>query len=310
MISIVIPLYNKEKQIMNTLFTVLQQTFQNFEVVIVDDGSTDNSIEEVKKIHDSRIRIIHQINMGVSAARNRGVEVAKYNLVAFLDADDEWKSEYLETQYYLYQKYPECSVYTCNYEFQHSDGKVSNTIIHKLPFQEEDGILSNYFEVVSCSHPPMWTSAVMLKKVAIQAIGGFPVGVNSGEDLLTWARLAVYNKIAYSKRPLARYVETVSDTNVSKIKMRSGGEKYILDELLALYISMEEGIFKRQFKEFIIKWYKIHAVILIEVEKGHQAFKLAFKAIKFGGTLKTFFPIICLSLLPNKFSSYLFYKLR
>lgn len=310
MISVIIPLYNNEKQITNTLRTVLQQTFQYFEIVIVDDGSTDHSVLEVEKIYDTRIRIIHQTNKGVSAARNKGLEEAKYELVAFLDADDEWHPEYLSTQYELFCKYPVCSVYVCNYVFRNICGETINTIIRKVPFQEEDGILTNYFEVASCSHPPICSISIMVKKKVIQAIGGFPVGINSGEDLLTWARLAVHNKIAYSKRPLACYVETVSDTNVSKIKMRSGGEKYILDELLALYISMEEGIFKRQFKEFIIKWYKIHAVILIEVEKGHQAFKLAFKAIKFGGKLKIFFPIICLSLLPNKFSSYLFYKLR
>ena len=92
--------------------------------------------------------------------------------------------------------------------------------------------------------------------------------------------------------------------------MRSGGEKYILNELLRLYADMKEGSFKQQFKAFIIKWYKIYAVTLIEVEKGHQAISVAFHAVVFGGTLKSFFPIVCLGLLPNKLSLYLFYKLR
>ena len=93
MISVVIPLYNKEKQIKRTLQSVLTQTFQDFEIVIVNDGSTDNSTIEVEKIKDSRIRLIHQENAGVSAARNKGIEEAKYELIAFLDADDEWKSK-------------------------------------------------------------------------------------------------------------------------------------------------------------------------------------------------------------------------
>ena len=197
MISVIIPLYNKEKQIARTLQTVLEQTFQAFEIVIVDDGSTDGSVQEIEQIKDSRIRLIHQQNGGVSAARNRGITEARYDLVAFLDADDEWKPTYLETQYQLYQKYPECSVYACNYKFQNTEGRVTPTIIHKLPFQTEDGVLSNYFEVASCSHPPLWTSAVMVKKEAIQSIGGFPIGIKSGEDLLTWARLAVQYQIAY-----------------------------------------------------------------------------------------------------------------
>ena len=103
-ISVVIPLYNKEKKIEYTLKSVFTQTFQNFEIVIVDDGSTDNSVEEVEKFTDSRIRLIHQTNAGVSAARNRGIEAASGELIAFLDADDVWMPEYLATQYGLYQK--------------------------------------------------------------------------------------------------------------------------------------------------------------------------------------------------------------
>ena len=196
MISVVIPLYNKEKQIAYTLQSVFEQTFQDFEIVVVDDGSTDNSVEEVEKFDDSRIRLIHQTNAGVSAARNRGIEEARGELIAFLDADDEWMPEYLATQYGLYQKYPECSVYACNYEFRDSEGKVTPTIIRKLPFEGEDGVLSNYFEVASCSHPPICSISIMVKKTAIQAIGGFPLGIKSGEDLLTWARLAVNEKFA------------------------------------------------------------------------------------------------------------------
>ena len=117
MISVVIPLYNKEKQIKRTLQSVLTQTFQDFEIVIVNDGSTDNSTIEVEKIKDSRIRLIHQENAGVSAARNKGIEEAKYELIALLDADDEWKNKYLEVQYDLYKKYPKCDIFACNYEF-------------------------------------------------------------------------------------------------------------------------------------------------------------------------------------------------
>ena len=96
MFSIVIPLYNKELSISNTIQSVLDQTFQNFEIVIVNDGSTDNSVKEVEEFDDKRIRLIHQKNQGVSAARNRGIEEAKYEWVAFLDADDLWMKEHLE----------------------------------------------------------------------------------------------------------------------------------------------------------------------------------------------------------------------
>src|SRR5690554_5521626 len=96
MFSVVIPLYNKELSISNTIQSVLDQTFQNFEIVIVNDGSTDNSVKEVEKFDDKRIRLIHQENQGVSAARNRGIKEARYEWIAFLDGDDLWEKEHLE----------------------------------------------------------------------------------------------------------------------------------------------------------------------------------------------------------------------
>ena len=95
-ISVVIPLYNKAHTIVKTLNTVFAQTYQYFEVIIVNDGSTDESIKVIHdNFNDSRIRIFHQTNSGVSAARNRGVDEAKGNYIAFLDADDEWFPQYL-----------------------------------------------------------------------------------------------------------------------------------------------------------------------------------------------------------------------
>lgn len=260
MISVVIPLYNKEKQIAHTLQSVFNQTFQNFEVVIVDDGSTDGSVAEVEKLSDSRIRLIHQKNAGVAAARNRGIEEANGDLIAFLDADDEWKPEYLATQYHLSQKYPDCNVFACNYEFRNIEGKVTPTIIRKLPFTGEDGILSNYFEMASCSHPPLWTSAVMVKKQAIQAIGGFPVGIRSGEDLLTWARLAVNGQIAYSKKVVAIYDlgEGYVLTNLPPRRQDIGdpvGKELV--KLLSVYPE------KMALKRYISHWHKMRASVAI-----------------------------------------------
>lgn len=205
MISIVVPLFNKANQIAHTINSVLSQTFIDFEIIIIDDGSTDNSVAEISKINDDRIKLIRQSNTGVSAARNRGIKEAKYDLIAFLDADDEWKPDYLDVQYRLSQQYPECSVFACNYEFHNPNGEITPTIIRKLPFKSDTGILTNYFEVASVSHPPMWTSAVVVRKQAIESVGGFPVGIKSGEDLLTWARLAVKFKIAYNRTCLAIY---------------------------------------------------------------------------------------------------------
>lgn len=270
MISIVIPLYNKEKQINKTLKSVLAQSFQNFEIVIVNDGSSDNSALEVEKIKDSRIRLIHQQNAGVSAARNKGVEEAKYELIAFLDADDEWKPEYLTTQYELFRKYPECSVFACNYEFRSDDGITSNTIIRKLPFYGLDGVLSNYFEVASCSHPPLWTSAVMVKKEAIQAIGGFPLGIKSGEDLLTWAKIALYFKIAYTKRTCCIFNNDEKNYNTDQKNRLPNTPDIVGNQLEELLVKHRDI---KGLKVYISLWYKMRARVFLQKGLNEDARK-------------------------------------
>lgn len=248
MISVIIPLFNKENLISRTLHTVLNQTFQRFEIIIVNDGSTDKSIAEVNKIKDERIRIINQVNSGVSAARNRGIQEAKYELIAFLDADDEWKEDYLQTQYELYLKYPECSVFSTTYLFQKTNGRRTPPLIQHIPFEGICGILSTYFKVSAVSDPPLWTSAVMVLKSAIQTIGGFPLGVKSGEDLLTWARLACRYNIAYTIKPMAIYYQGYSNPRPPESK------DYVGEQLEILYKSYPDKI---GLKKYVAFWYKM-----------------------------------------------------
>ena len=302
MISVVIPLYNKEKQIACTLQSVFEQTFQNFEIVIVDDGSTDNSVEEVEKFDDSRIRLIHQTNAGVSAARNRGIEEASGELIAFLDADDVWMPEYLATQYGLYQKYPECSVYACNYEFRDSEGKVTPTIIRKLPFEGEDGILSNYFEVASCSHPLICSISIMVKKMAIQAIGGFPLGIKSGEDLLTWARLAVSGAIVYSRKSLAVFVRDEGLFNKDQQLRVPEKEDIVGLELKKLYNINRHII---GLNKYVALWHKMRTRIFIDKKDRRKAIKECLISMKYNMNVKILVFLV-LIFLPSSFSRKVF----
>lgn len=294
MISIVIPLYNKEKQIKNTLQSVLGQTFQNFEVIIIDDGSTDNSADEVKKIKEQRIRLVQQKNSGVSAARNRGIQEARFDLIAFLDAGDNWKPEYLATQYELYKKYPQCSVYCCNYEFHHSSGVVTPTLIRKLPFQETNGILFNYFEVASCSHPPICSISIMVKKEAIQAIGGFPLGVILGEDLIVWAKLACSYSIAYNTHPLAVY-NFASQKELIRPKRKpdiNDPVGTLLAELLQHYPDIP------YLKEYIAHWHKMRMVTFVRFGMKSEAYNEFTQITKLINPSKTILFWRCLNLLP------------
>ncbi len=115
MFSIVIPLYNKPISIQDTLKSVKSQTFDEFELLIINDGSTDNSREKAAEISDSRFRIIDKENGGRSSARNLGIQLAAYSYIAFLDADDIWEPDYLAEQKKLIDDFPQARMWGCAY---------------------------------------------------------------------------------------------------------------------------------------------------------------------------------------------------
>ena len=300
MISIVVPLFNKANQIAHTINSVLSQTFIDFEIIIIDDGSTDNSVAEISKINDDRIKLIRQSNTGVSAARNRGIKEAKYDLIAFLDADDEWKPDYLDTQYRLTQKYPECSVFACNYEFHNSKGQITPTVIRKLQFTSGTGVLTNYFEVASVSHPPLWTSAVVVRKEAIASVGGFPVGIKSGEDLLTWARLAVKFKIAYSRTCLAIYNlgDGYDYSNLPPRRQDIGDP--VGNNLLSLY-KVNRHI--HGFRKYISHWHRMRASTAVRFGDRKETIYESFLALIYNPCNYKVLLFIILTIFPTKLRS-------
>lgn len=304
MISVVIPLYNKKSQIANTLQTVLNQTYQDFEIVIVNDGSTDSSVAEVQKFTDPRIRLINQSNAGVSAARNRGIEEARGEYVALLDADDEWHPDYLETQMMLAEKYPQCDVFATNYEFRDTKGNVTPTIIRNLTFQGNHGVLSNYFEVASMSHPPICSITIMARKDAFLAVGGFPIGIKSGEDLLTWARLACKYNIAYNKKPLATFIFDEKCFNDDQKNRSVSIDDEVGKCLQQIY--REQKYFG--LNNYIALWYKMRTRIYLSKHNRQSAISECFKSMRYSINTKILvFFIMCF--LPNKLNSYLFKKL-
>ena len=295
MISVVIPMYNKAACVGHTLRTVQAQTFSDFEVVVVDDGSTDGSADIVERFDDARIRLVRQENAGVSAARNRGIEEAHYDLIAFLDADDEWKPDYLATQVALARKYPQCNVFCCNYEFRNAEGKVTSTIIRKLPFTGADGLLDNYFEVASCSHPPICSISIMVRKEAIQAVGGFPVGVKAGEDLLTWARLALENRIAYCRQPLAVF-NVMNDRMTDKPKRIPAEVDYVGQELVALYRSCQNVAGLRH---YVAHWFKMRSAIYMRLKMRRKSIREAMKSLKYRPANYKLYLYIAYNLVPH-----------
>ena len=297
--SIVIPLYNKETTVERALRSVFNQSVHDFEIIVVNDGSTDDGATVVEAIDDPRVRLIHQKNQGVSAARNRGIAEAQYELIAFLDADDEWLPEFLATIIRLREKFPTCKVLGTQYFFCSPDGQRRKAIIRGLPGGFSEGILVNYFDIASRSDPPLWTSAVSVEKKAIVEIGGFPVGIASGEDLLTWARLATKFQMAYSKQPSAIHYnpQTVSDRpgRVPKMPDMVG---IALKELLDT--SDPETI--PGIKAYIALWHRMRATIFIQCGNRSNALRELMEAMRFASSSRLL-SLFLIASLPGRFSS-------
>ena len=144
--SVVVPLYNKENCIRMTLESVKKQSFKDYEVIVVDDGSTDCSLEEARKIKSENITIIHQQNQGVSVARNTGILHAQGQYIAFLDADDEWEPDYLKTIDHLIEKYPESDMYVTAYRIDMGNGK-EHYSARLTPADTDNYVLSEKMEM-------------------------------------------------------------------------------------------------------------------------------------------------------------------
>jgi glycosyltransferase involved in cell wall biosynthesis len=203
--SIVIPLYNKELHIQRTINSVLAQKVQDFEIIVVDDGSTDNSAEMVKKFKDQRIRLIEQKNAGVSAARNKGIKEAKADLIAFLDADDEWSPDFLETVLRLRERYQGAGAYVTAYEKCDEKGKKLRPLYKMIPPAPWEGLLPNYFLAAALGEMPIAASAICVPKTILIEFGGFQEGVWVWEDSDLWGKIALKYRIAFSQNIGAIY---------------------------------------------------------------------------------------------------------
>jgi len=245
MFSIVIPLYNKELSITDTIQSVLNQTYQNFEIVIVNDGSTDRSVEVVESIKDSRIRLIHQENKGVSAARNKGIQEAKFDWIAFLDGDDLWKDFHLATFHDLISRYTDQFFFVSGFEY---------SIPRKMNINRpevEDYVIQNYFKECLSEHL-IWTGVVVINKKCFEN-DLFNETLTVGEDLDLWARLSKKFEIVKSNKATALYrVEAENRSDVGKVNFK---KNFIRDIELSKIDSLDE---KKYYKKILYTRLKQH----------------------------------------------------
>ena len=220
MFSVVIPLYNKANYVQKTIESVLNQTFSDFEVILVNDGSTDNSLEVVKEINDSRIRIFSKENRGVSAARNYGIKKAQYEYITFLDADDCWLPDYLETIKGMIKQYPQAGFFATSYTVADKLYRIDR--LGRYLAKGEVLLIEDYckslikFEI----HEP-WTGTICVKKFLFDKIGGFREGIKRGEDTDMWLRLSFVTPFVWKNESKAIYYYETENNSTSNISYKN-----------------------------------------------------------------------------------------
>jgi len=193
LVSVIIPTYNSAKYISRAVESVLNQTYQDFEIIIIDDGSTDNTGEIVQSIKDDRITYIKQENAGPAAARNKGLEIAKGEYIAFLDADDMWKANKLETQIKCFSQNDKLCLAFSAMDLVNEDLEIIRVKRHRKYTNNEllKQLLTNYPDTV-----PM-PSTVMIKKSYLNEVGYFYPELFTGEDFDLWLRLILKGDFEY-----------------------------------------------------------------------------------------------------------------
>lgn len=213
--SVVIPLYNKARYVAKAIGSVLSQTYTDYELVIVDDGSQDNSAEIAMQTiegHDNCC-FFKQENAGVSMARNNGVAASHGDYLCFLDADDWWEPTFLEEMSKLIGEFPDAGIYGVNYTIV--DETKHKTRIAQIGVDEgfEKGYI-NYFQTYARTmYMPLTSISIAMPRWVFEQSKGFPENIKLGEDFLLWVRIALKHKVVMLNKPLAFYNQDVDVNN-------------------------------------------------------------------------------------------------
>ena len=227
-LSIIISVYNKERYIKNTINSVLNQSFKDFEIIIVNDGSTDNSESIINSFEDKRIRLISTENQGASKARNTGIKQATTNYIALLDGDDTWETEYLQHMYDAICKFPDIKIFTAGLA-QKYDNKIV-PVIYSFEQKELYGT-HNYFEA-SKKYSLITSSSVVFNKSILDTTGIFDSSIVSGQDTDLWIRFGLHYDIVFINKLLVYYNfdATSLSNNTFELSKKSKFDKYIDEE--------------------------------------------------------------------------------
>lgn len=213
--SVIIPLYNKAPYVAKAIDSVLAQSFTDYELIIMDDGSKDDSYVIASKSIEGRknCHLYRQENAGVSMARNNSVAVSTGGYLCFLDADDWWDSCFLEEMSKLINAFPDAGIYGTNYTIVNETKR--KTRVAQIGVEEgfEEGYINYCQAYAKTIYMPLWTGAVCMPRNVFKEMKGFPKGVKLGEDFVLWVSIALKHKVAFLNKPLAFYNQDVDVAN-------------------------------------------------------------------------------------------------
>lgn len=309
--SVIIPLYNKAPYVEKAIGSVLKQTFTDYEVVIVDDGSKDDSFQIAQSVverHENCV-LLRQENAGVSVARNNGVAASKGEYLCFLDADDWWEQSFLEEMDKLIEDCPDAGIYGTNYTIVNETKRKTKVAEIGVEKGFEKGCI-NYCRVYAKTLAmPLWTGAVCVPRRVFDEMQGFPKDIKLGEDFLLWIRIALEYKVAFLNKPLSYYNQDVDVANRGVGRLQSPQNhmlwnldflseeerlnldfKQLIDNLrtyglLPYYLSKEyHDTAKKELKK--VDWGKQHKKVRRQYQRPLVVLRAEYKVKKLGSAGK------------------------
>lgn len=230
-VSVVIPAFNAENFLDRTIRSVLAQTYESFELIVVNDGSHDQTAEIANSFSDSRLRLLSQENMGVAAARNRGLEMSSGKWIAFLDADDHWDPDKLQVQVRAISEVPNCTAVGCLMRYESSDGKKLGLAGQEVGEAEQDLIQRGRLM-------PFPLSSILFLKAAVSSVGGFDEALDRSvpgqvEDLDLLARVALQGTVTTAPLELGAYTIHPKSASSRHLSSQQVGARFVRARLHA-----------------------------------------------------------------------------
>jgi glycosyltransferase involved in cell wall biosynthesis len=272
MFSIIIPLYNKAQYILRALKSIKLQTFKEYEVLVIDDGSSDEGPQLVLQNFADAVTLIRQANEGVSSARNAGIALAKYDFIVFLDADDYWHPNYLERMSQAILTHPKAGIFGSSYGFKPEDLRDTGSGFTQVEEYFEKAIHNTLF----------FTSATVIKKSFFDQGSWFNTTLKRGEDLDVWFRAILhFGNPVYSKDRLVYYEK--GDNESATKRSYSISQALVSRILNPDYVDLNRlhsSELKRSFDVFKVKYVLFNIFPYFRRPENHILIKKILSGIK------------------------------